>query len=63
MKVPKSFWKRDSKKPLVINGRTLEEVVDLYLRELENPAVDSTMREIYRDWMREFVPHYTAGTR
>lgn len=48
------------RKPLVINGRTLEEVVDLYLRELDNPAPDFSMRQIYRQWMREFVPEYTA---
>ena len=47
-------------RPRVVNGRTLEEVVDLYLRELDNPAPDYTMRRIYREWMREFVPEFAA---
>lgn len=38
-----------------ISGRTLEEIVREYLAELDNPAPDYTMRQIYRDWMREFV--------
>jgi len=54
------FW---HKKPFIIDGYTLEEVVDLYLRELENPAVDINLREFYRGWMRKFVPYYTAGKR
>jgi Flp pilus assembly protein TadB len=44
----------------IVSRRTLEEVVDLYLRELDNPAPDYTMRGIYREWLREFVPEYTA---
>lgn len=38
-----------------INGSTLEEVVKEYLKELDNPAPDFTMRQIYRRWMGEFV--------
>ncbi len=38
-----------------INGHTLHEVVARYLAELDNPAPDYGMRQVYRDWMREFV--------
>lgn len=38
-----------------INGHTLHEVVARYLPELDNPAPDYGMRQVYRDWMREFV--------
>ena len=38
-----------------INGKTLDEVVTDYLGELDNPAANYAMRQIYRDWMAEFV--------
>lgn len=40
--------------PLVA-GRTIVDLMDEYLSELDNPAPDYGMRNVYRDWMREMV--------
>lgn len=47
--------KPDNRPRGIVNGKTLEDVVRDYLAELENPATDVTMREVYRRWMAEFV--------
>lgn len=52
--------RKEQRVPKTVHGQTLEEVVDLYLRELDNPAPDISMRTVYRQWMREFVPEFTA---
>jgi len=36
-------------------------VVDLYLRERDNPAPGAAIRDHYRRWLREFVLEFTAG--
>lgn len=41
--------------PKRVSNRTLEEVVREYIDELENKASDPIMKEIYKDWMKEFV--------
>lgn len=42
---------------IVIDNHTLEQVVARYLDEMDNPAPDFSMRQIYRRWMRAFVEH------
>lgn len=49
------FGRRNAPEPQRINESTLDEVVRKYLRELNNPAPDPTMRDVYREWMGEFV--------
>lgn len=47
--------RKQKEEPKTVSGRTLEEVVTEYLAELDNPAPDFSMRQVYRDWMRELV--------
>lgn len=46
---------RQPDEPVHASGRTLVQVVDEYLAELDNPAPDYQMRQIYREWMAELV--------
>ena len=46
---------REAMSEQTINDHTLPEVVARYLAELDNPAPDCRMRQVYREWMAEFV--------
>ena len=51
----------DSGVDVTVTGHTLVEVVDRYLRELDNPAPDYGQRAMYREWMRELVDQHRVA--